>query len=97
MHEERHAEDRKDEHHQEEQQANVEQRRQRHRQCEQQRAYALRALHQAQHTTHFRHAHHTQQCRRDEVFLDNIAKYETCALSIVLASLTDVCEEIWDY
>lgn len=78
VHEKRHSEYGEYKHDQKQQQAYVEQRRQWHGQGEQKGPDALRSLDQTQHTTHFGHTDHTQQCRRHEILGDQIAQHQTC-------------------
>ena len=70
--EERHAEDGKDEHDQEEEEADVEQGRHGHHEGEEEGADALGALDETQHAPDLGHAHHAEQGRRDEVLLDKV-------------------------
>jgi hypothetical protein len=74
VHEEGHPEDGKDEHDEEEQQADVEQRGHGHGQCEEQGSDSPSSLDQSQNSTDFGHSHHSQQGWRHKVFFNQVAQ-----------------------
>ena len=74
VHEEAHAEDGEDKHHQEEEEADVEEGGDGHGQGEEKGTDAARALDQPEHAANLGHAHHPQQGGRDKVLLNQIAQ-----------------------
>ena len=73
-HEEAHAKNGENEHHEEQKKANVEKCRHRHGQGKQQRPYAPCTFHQSQNSPDLGHANHAQQGRGDEVFFYQVTK-----------------------
>ena len=74
VHEEAHAEDGEDKHHQEEKKADIEEGGDGHGQGKEKGADAARALDQPEHAPDLGHAHHPQQGGRDKVLLNQIAQ-----------------------
>ena len=70
--EEGHSEDGKDEHDEEQEEADVDEGGKRHHEGKEQRPDALRALDETQDTTDFCHSDDSEQRRRHEVLLDKV-------------------------
>jgi|FrelakmetLWP11LW_1041352.scaffolds.fasta_scaffold10618_2 hypothetical protein len=76
VHEEGHPEDGEDEHDEEEQQADVEERRHGHGEREEKSSNPARSFDESENTPDFGDSDDSEECRRHEVLLDQVAQYD---------------------